>query len=67
MSEKLTATITFHCTDDVKRLAAWLALVDGCDTSTWVREILEREIEARRVKASMQYDLFGLPQKQERT
>jgi hypothetical protein len=66
MAEKLTATVTFHCTEDTKRLISGLASVDGSDSSNWLRELVEREIEARRVKAMMQYDLFGLPQKQER-
>lgn len=65
--DKLTATVTFHCTDDTKRLIAGLAAVDGTDTSNWIRELVEREIESRRVKAMMQYDLFGLPQIQEKS
>lgn len=65
--DKLTATVTFHCTDDIKRLIAGLASVDGSDSSNWLRELVEREIETRRVKVMMQYDLFGLPTKQERT
>lgn len=67
MADKLTATITFHCTDEGKRLVAGLAAVDGTDTSNWIRELVEREIESRRVKAMMQYDLFGLPQIQEKS
>ncbi len=66
MSDKLTATITFHCTDDCKRLIGGLAATDGTDTSSWLRELVEKEIESRRVKAIMQYELFGLQQKQER-
>ena len=64
--DKLTATVTFHCTDDTKRLIAGLASVDGSDSSNWLRELVEREVESRRVKAMMQYELFGLPTKQEK-
>jgi hypothetical protein len=66
MNEKLTATITFHCTPELKALLTGIASSNCLDLSSHCREVLERDAEALRVKVMMQYELFGVPQKQER-
>jgi len=64
MSEKLTATITFHCTPELKTLLTGIASSNCLDLSNHCREVLERDADALRLKVIMQYELFGLPQKQ---
>lgn len=48
--DKLTATVTFHCTDDTKRLIAGLASVDGSDSSNWLRELRDRGYDISTIK-----------------
>ena len=65
MTEKLQAQIGLKLTLETSRIVHGLAEIEGITASSWIRNLVEKEVSASQAEFDLKREIFGSPSKPE--